>query len=562
METGALAQMNYNTFAPNSNGSLGLPGSGFASRGKGSHIKRLSVIPPKISTVAEDDQSTGVSTPRTSRSHLLAGLRTAPKTYAVPPSAPPTQLRYNMNGMDGRRNIDQDNTRARAVPQTATASSFSNAQRNRYSGAMNTPMYSLPEQVLAPPALQVGDQGEEHMDPNLYAELMATNLYLAQQQQRLQQQLLNVTAAAQQFQGLNINNQMGMVQPNYGGQNIGFYNQQGQNNMQPIISPVPGAQPGLYSVYDPMTGQQSLFIDPNAQNQQAATTPPAEDRNPSPPHPETPLFKAQISPPPPVNSTMSVHRNPSPPKSVSPPQASPMLPPPSANAFRRGHKKATSLASCVNANSAAKAEGPKTGVPKSTAFPPTPMTGTFGPGQARSGEHPVRQPRGPPPMEELLAKPNADFEGSKNFASRRRRLAVNNLVRAGIERRSGRAAGSAGSAGSLTPPSETDITFSIGSDDDNGSGSLSSKPSIGSLRAEANGAIGSERKKMQERSRERESVGSQHTTASLTSDEGKTVGGKLVDLKVDSSDLKFTEERRKTPMLVLTSAEKRKSSLF
>ena len=65
----------------------------------------------------------------------------------------------------------------------------------------------------------------------------------------------------------------------------------------------------------------------------------------------------------------------------------------------------------------------------------TPMTGTFGPGQARAGDHPIRQPRGPPSLEELVAKPTSNHEGSKNFVTRQRRRAVNNLVKAGLERR-------------------------------------------------------------------------------------------------------------------------------
>ncbi|KAI1876706.1 uncharacterized protein JN550_000778 [Neoarthrinium moseri] len=53
----------------------------------------------------------------------------------------------------------------------------------------------------------------------------------------------------------------------------------------------------------------------------------------------------------------------------------------------------------------------------------------------RVGQHPVRQPRGPPPMDELRTKPTAKYEGSKNFAARTRRSAVQNLMRAGLERR-------------------------------------------------------------------------------------------------------------------------------
>ncbi|KAI9812902.1 MAG: hypothetical protein M1827_004420 [Pycnora praestabilis] len=569
MDAGGLAQMTYNNFP--TNGALGMPGSGYASRGKGSHIKRLSVaLPPKISSI-DETQVQGTPTPRTSRSHLLAGLRTAPKSPSFPPSAPPTQNRF---GLDGSKYADQENVRpGRGIPQTATGSTFPNHNQNRYSSSGSRQMYSLPEQVLAPPAIQVGgDLGGEHMDPNLYAELVARNLYLAQQQQRLQQQLINVTAVAQQYQGMNFNGQGETTQQQqYAApqvmQNMGFYDQQLQSGMQPIIQALPN-QPGVYSVYNPMTGQHGYVMDSSSQQVQYTSSPPLlpQHLENSPP-PGTPTFRAQVSPPPQADpAPLTTRRSGTPPKiSQSPPQEVSPLPPPSANAFRRGHKKASSLASFTNANTTQINDGPKTGIPKSAGFPLTPMTGTFGPGQARAGEHPIRQPRGPPPLEELLAKPTSKHEGSKNFATRQRRRAVHSLVRAGMERRSLPRPGSTGSPESMTPVSESDITFSVSSDNDTdsiGSGSLSGKPSIGSLRAAANGAIGSERKEMKERSRERESVDSHFTATSISSDEGATIGGKLVEVRVNVSEVKAPGERRKTPMLVLTSAEKRKSSLF
>lgn len=574
MDAGGLAQMtyNYNPF----NSALGVPGSGFASRGKGSHIKRLSVPPaPRISTIDETQQANATPTPRTSRSHLLAGLRTAPKSPGFPSSAPLSQPPQRF-GLGSSQYAEQANSSAsRGVPQTATGTSFPGHSQNRYSMNGNRQMYSLPEQVLAPPAIQVGGaQGEEHMDPSLYAELLAKNLYLAQEQQRLQQQLINVTAAAQQFQGLGSHNGVGYGQQQQYAQppvtpNLGLYNQQLQNGLQPVIQAVPN-QPGLYSVYNPMTGQHGYFMDQNAQQPQYSVSSPitTQELSHSPP-PPTPTFRAQVSPPPDsVPAPMSTRRSGSPPKpTASPPQDVNPLPPPSANAFRRGHKKASSFASAIDTNTGHANDGPKTGVPKSAGYPQTPLTGSFGPGQARAGEHPIRQPRGPPSLDELVAKPTSKHEGSKNFATRQRRRAVHNLVRAGMERRGASrgnvSTSSAPSTGSVTPLSEGEITFSISSDNDSdsiGSGSLSGKPSIGSLRAAANGAIGSERRELKERSRERGSVDSQFSATSVSSDEGAVVGGKLVEVRVD--EIKATNERRTTPMLVLTSAEKRKSSLF
>lgn len=561
------------TYNPNFfNNGLGVPTSGFASRGKGSHIKRLSVAPPpNISTINETLQSQPNPTPRPSHSHLLAGLRTAPKSPTFPTSAPPTQLQQHF-GLESSRYAGSENLQPnRGMPQTATGASFPSNTYSRYNTNSERQMYSRPEQVLAPPAITVvGEQGDSQMDPRVYAELVATNQYLAQQQMRLQQQLVNVTAAAQQFQEMSIGNNNNFGQQQRYVQSpmmavapsMSLYNQQLQNGLQPVIQAMPN-QPGLYSVYNPMTGQHGYFMDQFAQQDQFASQAPIsnQDLSHSPP-PPTPTFRAQVSPPPEsIPTPLSAYRGGTTPKSSpSPPRDVNPLPPPSSNAFRRGHKKSFSSISGFNSALSMQTDGFKSGVPKSAGFPQTPMTGTFGPGQARAGEHPIRQPRGPPALEELVAKPTTKFEGSKNFATRQRRRAVHNLVRAGMERRvASRGSGSMDSVGSMTPSSEKEITFSISSDNDSDSAnsrsdSLSGKPSIGSLRAAANGAIGSERKELKERSRERSSVDSSYTSGSISSEESALIGGKLAEVRVD--------ERRKTPLLVLTNAEKRKSSVF
>jgi hypothetical protein len=556
MDAGGLAQMSYNNFP-----SIGVPGSGFASRGKGAHIKRLSFEP----TAAHNPQDNGAPTPRTSRSHLLAGLRTAPKSNATnnyPPSAPPTQLQHR--GLDSSIYSDNKENARYGGPKTSVGSSFSNQQSYNPS----RPMYSMPEQVLAPPEIHIDDHGQEQMDPNLYAQLVATNMYLAEQQQRLQQQLMNVQAAAQQFQGMNLGQmgrQMSQQYPNTPiTPNMGMYQQAKQSMIQPIVSQV-GGQPGVYAVFNPMTGQQSFYMDQNVQQAYMDIQQPDIYLDNSPPQqPGTPRF--QVSPPTNNAPTRSI----SPPKkSVSPPQDVSPLPPPSANAFRRGHKKSSSLANVVNAVSTAPAteSGPRTAIPKTTGFPATPMTGTFGPGQGRAGEHPVRQPRGPPSLDELIAKPTTKFEGSKNFATRQRRSAVHNLVRAGMERR--RTPGS-GSAGSISPISETgELTFpsSSGEDSDSGrsgSGSLSGRPSLGSLRTSIHGAIGSDRpsSRQKNRSLERNSIDTTPTTANTSGDESSGPTSFAAAFKNGGKKTETEPERKKAPMLVLTSAEKRKSSMF
>lgn len=567
-DAGGLAQMTYSQHNSYVSG-LGVPGTGFASRGKGTHIKRLSVAPPSQITTIDETQPTN-PTPRTSRSHLLAGLRTAPKSPTFPNSAPPNQLQHN-GAPPNRHSANGPGGFGRSIPHTSMGSSFPGHQYDHRGMVGQTQMYSLPEQVLAPPALEIGgNQDDAAIDPEFYAELVATNQYLAQQQMRLQQQLINVTAAANQLQGMNLNGGVLQQQAQYiqspMTMNAGYYNQQLQNSLQPIVQAVPN-QPGVYSVYNPINGQYGYVMDnlPRAPAVAPSTVLNTELSH-SPP-PLTPTFRAEVSPPPDRSAPVAARRSNSPPKPSSSPSATvDALPPPSENAFRPSHKKASSFASGFGEAKPGASEGSKPTLPRSAGFPQTPLTGTFGPGQSRAGDHPIRQPRGPPSLEELIAKPTAKHEGSKNFATRQRRAAVHNLVRAGMERRgASRGSGSFDSLSSTTPASESEITFSISSDNDSdgiGShrGSLSGKPSIGSLRSTAIGAIGSERKEKRDRSRDRQSTSGGLTAGSITSEEGTAVGGKLVEIKVD--DPQKLDERRKAPLLVLTNAEKRKSSVF
>ncbi|KAI9371040.1 hypothetical protein BJX61DRAFT_544059 [Aspergillus egyptiacus] len=564
MDTGGLAQMTYNP-SFNNGSSLGAPGSSFGSRRKAPNVKRLSVPPPHISTIDESQPSATVATPRTSRSHLLAGLRTAPKSATVLSAS---QRRQHL-GLEGDRYGSLSNrTAERNIPQTAVETGFprQSMMNQGLDTNVNRPMYTMPEQVLAPPAIDF--PSDMPIDENLYAELMSTNLFLAAQQQRLQQQLLSVTAAAQQFQGLNLGTNLAQQQdyPQLSVPTMGIYQQQLQQGVQPVVQPVAG-QPGLYSVYNPLTGQVNYVYD-NSIQQDLSPPYQSEEEYPSPTF-QVPPFRAEVSPPleslkSPVSipEDVSSNSNPSSEDVIAP------LPPPSANAFRRGHKKNTSFGpgpktgiDTNKANSVAHLAGPR------TAPISTPATGTFGPGQNRAGEHPVRQPRGPPALEELVAKPTSKHEGSKNFATRQRRRAVHNLVRAGIERRGETRSLGNSSGGTNTPASEKEFTFSDNDDATVRSGSLSSKPSLGSLRAAANGAIGSERKERS--SRERRSQDIAFNTTPLSEKDGYF--GKFTDqpsppsvaaVVAGQKTVAQGTERRKTPMLVLSSAEKRKTPIM
>lgn len=548
MDAGGLAQMSYNNFQPQ--GGIGMPTSSFGSRGKGAALKRLSLAsPPKVAPIAEDS----VATPRTSRSHLLAGLRTAPKTptSAQPPASAPFSQRQHNVGVNNPNRFSRQNMNAmnQGVPQTAIGNNFTGT--NQYTQSM------LYDQVLAPPSVQY-DDGE--MDPNIAAQLLATELYLAQRQQQLQQQLLNLTA--QQFGNMNINT--GMRQPQqfpstpYTPQMNAAYGQQFQN--APAIQET--GQPGVYLVFNQMTGQYQYVVDPSfqqdnggdIQNQTVTSNlshsppPPTPSFTGSPPKVDTPVL--HVSPPNEINPSPWGSRSASPPKkSNTPPQDVVPLPPPSANAFRRGHKK--NLSSLAVDAKGQTPDGPRSAFVRPVGFPATPMTGTFGPGQARAGEHPIRQPRGPPSIEDLREKPTTKHEGSKNFATRQRRQAVGNLVRAGIGRRTQRTGSGSASPDSENFPSSDNDSDSVRS---GGSGSLSGKPSIGSLRAVANGAIGSERKASKERSCDRAPINRSYTADSMSSDDGAVIGGGLVEIR--------PAEQRRMPKLILTSAEKRKSTMF
>lgn len=541
MDTGGLAQMSsYNSLA--SNNGLGLSQSGFTSR-RGSNIKSLTF---DQSAVLSSSRDNGAPTPRTSRSHLLAGLRTAPRGVSsnqVPSTAPPTQLEHNH---EPKYSYFASNVNY-GGPKT---SNLKNA--HIVPGIMKGQIYPTPEQILAPPAIQLDETNHEQMDANYYAQLVATNLYLAEQQQRLQQQLLSVQAAAQQFQGMNLVSQQYSSSPLIP-QNL--HQLQIKNSMQQNAVQGAGSPMQQYQHYNALNSQQA-YIQLEQQNSLHDYQKNAQQNVA-----QSPLLKGGI--PTRMRGTVAPMDSPTFSRSISPPRKiqSPAqdhvpLPPPSAGAFRRGHRKApSSLAFCIE--DAASIDTPRTALMKN---PGLVSAGMSGPGQGRAGEHPIRQPRGPPSLDELLSKPTTKYEGSKNFSTRTRRSAVHNLVRAGIERR--RAPGGTDS-GSLSPASEVgDITLSvIDNDSDSGHsgiGSLKSRPAPGSPRTSIHGAIGSNRpiSRQKDHSLDRKSTASQdsnYTSLTVSSDEGSLIGGNFA--AVLKSDVKKSEIDNKAPKLIFTPAE-------
>ncbi|KAK5116936.1 hypothetical protein LTR62_006657 [Meristemomyces frigidus] len=540
-DAGGLAHMTYNN--NNNNGfasaaGLGAPGSGFGNRSRLGN-KRLSVaLPPKVNPIHEEQVDN--PTPRTSRSHLLAGLRTQPKAPASPASAPYQQTAHDQ-GYGGSRWAQQNynNGYAQGMPQTAVGSSF--GQGHQYAMSAGQQTYALPEQVLAPPSMY--DQMDD-VDPATLQQMQMTSLYLAQRKEQLQQQLASLTAATQGLQ-LNTN----MQYSNYNPSPMTPQTPQNYYQQQQIMAPVE-VQPRVFLVYNPAIQGYTYIMNNGVQQQMQTSMSPHQQHQVSVFSPPTP--SVQISPPATESSTPANTRSFTPPKKApSPPSVLEHvepLPPPSANAFRRGHKKASSLAIDPLANAT---QGPKTssaatfGTQRSV-YPPTPATGTFGPGNARAGEHPVRQPRGPPPLEELIAAPTSKYEGSKNFATRQRRRALNNLMKAGNERR----AVSRSSGG--TPVSERDFNFSTTEELD-----FASVASVGSRKMSP---IGSE---MKEKRSSQGSNDGYFGLSSASSSEGEDIAYKQPPTPATPVSAAGGEKKRLTLGVQLAAAaEKRKSFVF
>ncbi|ROT35478.1 hypothetical protein SODALDRAFT_284098 [Sodiomyces alkalinus F11] len=573
MDTGGLAQMNFNNFP--SSRELGIAGSGLASRRGGQNLKPLSLA------TASASQDNGIPTPRTSRSHLLAGLRTAPKTAAASTfnksqtagmQSPTTHTFGHGNGNTIGNSMYSNGQNLYNPPKTAMpqyGQQHQPHQNQLYGHAqMNINSQFTTEQVLAPPEIHIDDQ--DQMDPQLYAQLVATNLYLAQQQRALQQELLNIQAAAQQFQGLNINSAQQQIQH----QQLAMYqHQQRVHSLQQSMLGAMGNQQvqqnqqNVYAYVDPMTGQTQYYMEQNTQPTQSYFDQSQfahlyGGQQPMSPVSATP--RVQVSPP--TENTASFRTTTPPKRDESPINVTP-LPPPSANAFRRGHKKIASLAMAnAGVDSLAQAsDAPRSAGPKTASFPLTPSTGSYGPGQGRAGEHPVRQPRGPPSIEELKSKPTTKHEGSKNFAARARRSAVHNLVRAGRERRKG----TGSSSGSMSPLSEsaeessTPITDNESDSGRSGSGSLSgdvdcSLPSSQTSTTGTWGAIGSDRPSSREKTRK--SLDSISSATSACESDRENSFASVFKSSAQKAGVETIDGQRKAPMLVLTSAEKRKIS--
>lgn len=555
--------MAQHTFAPTN--PFNMASSGLASRRGGQAIKPLSV--EALKSPSAETKENSIPTPRTSRGHLLAGLRTAPRTSTAtsfPASVnntSPTNNAANRTSLYGA----QENGPKTSLPGFGSTQGYADMMSyGQQQQQQPQAQQFTPEQILAPPEIHIDDQSvDAQMDPDLYATLVQQNLQLAQQRQLLQQQLFNLTQAQQQLDAMNLNG-------NNGYQSL--YQQQLIQQQQAALAAQAAQaaqQSAIFAFIDPATGQQSYYVDQaqlnnqyldQAQLYQQLQLQQQQSSSPAP--------RFEVSPPrdAPFRHSTPPRRNESPHVDNHTP-----LPPPSANAFRRGHKKSSSLMlkGLNDANLSVGQEPPKSAGPRTANFPLTPMTGGYGPGQARAGEHPIRQPRGPPAIEELKAMPTSKHDGSKNFTARTRRSAINNIKRMGFERR--KVTGTS-SNGSISPISETaeeaqgPLTDNESESGQSGSGSLNGEdvePSVPSSRTSTGswGAIGSDRPSSRQNLRK-----SADSVSSGSGDEAASNGSFASVFKRNgqssgrSSVAPDSPGGRKAPMMVLSSVEKRKAS--
>ncbi|KAK6507332.1 hypothetical protein TWF481_005771 [Arthrobotrys musiformis] len=467
IDAGRPATMSYpfQQHQPSSN----MLANGFAaSRGKPDSVNKIPIPTlPTISASLYDDPNAMFPQPLTARSsgraQLLAGLRTAPKTptgsehigvgpldgefHADSMQSGSGNLNFLMNrnersfGHDLPRHQSAHSAHLHAARSSLSQEHFNSIQFSNF-GGLPTP----------PNSSHYLYQGEQDYEAKAYADLLARNISLAQQQQqhhhfiqqlRLAQQTQQLQQIHQQMQPLQIQSTMAQAI--------------GTPPISPAVySPTVSNQSQVHSIYSPtiQTNMQNFASQQNRPKLAGFST----VTQPEPLSLASMTSQLRISPSPPLGRsaarTPSSRSTPSPTKEFNVPdrtlaKKTPSPPPASASTFRRGHKKCISLSGCSNMNPALADGGPKTSIPRLSGVPSTPLNSTFG----GRGDHPIRQPRGPPALEEITSKPTSKHEGSKNFSSRQRRRALTKLVNAGLERRGTK---QVGLASSMMPVSEND----------------------------------------------------------------------------------------------------------
>ncbi|EPS36493.1 hypothetical protein H072_9976 [Dactylellina haptotyla CBS 200.50] len=418
------------------------PGGIFATNRNKSESAKPLTLPnlPTISTSLYDDPnnlSPAATTRASTRAQLLAGLRTAPKATAT--GIEPGNISHNFGDFHGDPStVTGTNSMGFLLNKSERAFPHDSVRNGQYSGLPLNAARSICHQdtfpslpfnhfgglPTPPTSSQYPYTSELDYETKIYAELLSRNISLAQHQHQHHQQLVQQMRASQQLQ---------QMQP------IQIQSTMAQSLGTPPMSP---------AIYTPAISSHQLSHSPYAVYNQATQFNyfPQQTRNSQAPFPNTILSdqtsittiasQLSITSPSTIESnarTQSSRSSPSPTKGLdsSTAKKTPSPPPISGPAFRRGHKKCISLSGCSNSNPALTDGGPKTSIPRFSNVPSTPINSTFG----GRGDHPVRQPRGPPALEEIMAKPSAKLEGSKNFSSRQRRRALTKLVNAGIERR-------------------------------------------------------------------------------------------------------------------------------
>ncbi|KAK6514175.1 hypothetical protein TWF506_008587 [Arthrobotrys conoides] len=462
IDAGRPATMSYSFQQHQLPGNMLTNGFG-ASRGKPDALNKIPI--PKLPTISaslyDDPNALYPPTPTarsSGRAQLLAGLRTAPKTPigSEHPNMASLEGEFQGDTQSGTGNMNFLMNRNERVfghdlprHQSGHPGHLHAARPSLSQDHFNSIQFSSFGGLPTPPTSSHHlYQGDQDYEAQAYADLLARNISLAQQQQHFIQQL-RLAQQTQQLQQIHHQMQPLPIQST-------MSQALGTPPISPAIySPTISNQSQSHSMYNPIAqaNVQSFTLQQNrhkqgafsalAQPEQVSLTSMASQLRISP---SPPLGRSAIR-------TPSSRSTPSPTKEFNAPERvmtkkTPSPPPASASTFRRGHKKCISLSGCSNMNTALDG-GPKTSIPRLSGVPSTPLNSTFG----GRGDHPIRQPRGPPSLEEVIAKPTSKHEGSKNFSSRQRRRALTKLVNAGLERRGTK---QVGSASSMLPVSEHD----------------------------------------------------------------------------------------------------------
>jgi len=389
------------------------------SRDRRPKTKPLTVATAAANTAANN--GTIGYAPQSARSQLLAGLRTTPRHQQQQQQPQPPQTAPMAYGSS-------------ANPAAEFYAAMAAAQKSHY--------YQMQMQQQMQNGMMSSEYENPEMDAEYAAQIQATEAFLLQRQQLLQNQLMQLTA--QQFGGLSLGGHQPQVSPaavaaaaaaaqqQYTAQ-TSLYAQQLQSGVSPIPQEVPG-QPGLYLVYNPLTGQHTYAYDTSLQQQLGTSLPPnAIPLGPGASSAQSPPLTAHIMVSPTLEAASislsggagkresSVKSQGASSRHVSPPSGG------------RNSQKSSSRPS----QSSTRESSPPSRLQKYNSATPQKLPNSKNGASDAKGKFmtPFRQPYTPPPIAEIREAPDSSVEGCKNFASMRRGEALKRVVSAGINRR-------------------------------------------------------------------------------------------------------------------------------